>query len=98
LNCGGGGTIPIGPEGGIGGIGRFCGGMNGLGGGGSNVAGCGGSIAAIGPRFLSTFLKANCRKNSFVSRFHVVQNLPSDLSTSRLGTLGKRPCKATFQY
>ena len=35
----------------------------------------------------STSLKLNCRKNSLVSLFQWLQNLVSDLSTSRDGTL-----------
>jgi len=70
--------------GGGGGTGLNWGGIGGLGGGGGGSRVLGG---APGPFFSGLFLKANCRKNSFVSLFQSVQNLTSVLSTSLDGTL-----------
>lgn len=71
--CGGGGTGKIPPIiGGGGGMGLNIGG---LGGGGTGNIGGGGTAPIIGvlvitlPGFLASFLKANCKKNCFVSRF-----------------------------
>ena len=52
------------------------------GGGGANLGG-GGAFLVF------SNLKANWRKNCFVSRFQYVQNLRSLLSTSRLGNLNE---------
>ena len=69
--------------GGIGGGGRLGGGPGGRIGG----VGGGGGLACGG--CLGSFLKANCKKNCFVSLFQCVQNLPSVFSTSRLGTCNR---------
>lgn len=88
---GGGGTGKIPPiMGGGGGIGLN---MGGRGGGGTGNIGGGGTPPIIGvrvtivPGFFASFLKANCKKNCFVSLFQWVQNLLSVFSTSLLGTL-----------
>lgn len=92
LNRGGGGGIPGGISGlgGGGGCPRGGGGMGGggrLGGGpGSPIGGVGGGGGLACGCCFGSFLKANWRKNCFVSLFQWVQNLPSVFSTSRLGT------------
>jgi len=80
LKLGGGGGTPL--PGGMGGGGRLGGGTLGRPGGGMRAGGAGRAVFAG-----SINLKANCRKNSFVSLFQWDQNLPSDLSTSLDGTL-----------
>ena len=90
---GGGIGIPVKRAGG-GGTGLNIGGLGGGGGGTGTIEGPNpGRIRGTGggtfPIDGFSFLKANCRKNCFVSLFQCVQNFPSAFSTSLLGTCKK---------